>query len=339
MRQDFDRQTGSATRLQPDEPFSSQHQARRHRAYLKGRHDEHDAHYMKSEEAADAPEAALSHSLEGDWKLVQKKGGVHDKSKSHLRPHGLSRMSLYGRHPPPRHDPLRPRLSLNGRSAGGDASQDRHGSGSPPIHHSQNTQSGACLSANRQSGESGNDVNWKQAVEASKTSAKLDETTRLKRDEEEASELHKARVASLSPDSSLPDPSSAGLPDSEYDTPLNNDYCPHDLEIIIPTTGARSVSTVQRLQAGQQEATEARRRLVTETVHKFLAEEQATTEVQRRLTTTQLTTLANELGACEREKGIDKMRYDAEVQNMRDTCDSEVTDMQDECNNMGQAGD
>ena len=168
------------------------------------------AHYFKSEKAVDAPEAALSHSLEDDWQLVQKKGGVQNKSKPRLRLQGLSRISSYDRHPPPA---LRPSLSLNGRSAGVDASQDRHGSGSPPIHHSQNTQSGACLSANRQSGESGNDVNWKQTVEASKISAILDGTTRLKRNEEEASDLHKARVASLSPDPSLPDQSLAGLPD------------------------------------------------------------------------------------------------------------------------------
>ena len=260
LSQDVDQQTDSATRRQPDELFSSKHQDRRHQAFLKERHDEHDAHYMKPEKAADATEAAMSHSPEDDWQLVQKKGGVH-KQKPRFRPQGLSRIPLCDKRPPPA---LRPSMFLSGRSAGDGASQNEHGSGSPPIHRSQNTQFGACLSATRQSGESGNDAksgaclsatrqpgecgndaNWNQTIEASKISAILDVTTRQKRSEVEASDLHKARVASLTPDSSLPDQSLAGSSDSEYDTTLNNDYCPSDLEITVkPTTGARSVPTV-----------------------------------------------------------------------------------------------
>ena len=100
------------------------------------------AHYVKSEKAVDALEAAPPHPLEDDWQLVQK--------KPRLRLQGLSRISSYNQPPPPA---LRPSLRLNGRSAGVDAIQDRHGSGSPPIHQSK---PGACLSATGQPGESGN---------------------------------------------------------------------------------------------------------------------------------------------------------------------------------------
>ena len=126
----------------------------------------------------------------------------------------------------------------------------------------------------------------------------------------EASDLHKARVASLTSDSSTLDQSLAGSSDNEHDTTLN------------------------------YEEREVRRRQVTEAfveaVYKFRIEDQATTDGQMRCTTTQLDTLASELSTCEREMGLEKMRCDAEVQNIRDACDSEVTDMQDNCNIMGQ---
>ena len=100
LSQDVDQQTDSATRSQPDEFFSSQHHDGRHQEYLKERHDEHDAHYMKPDQLC------------------------------------------------------------------------------------------------------GNDDDLNQTIEASKLSAILDNTTRQKRCETEASNLHKARVASMTPASS-----------------------------------------------------------------------------------------------------------------------------------------
>ena len=74
MGRDLDRQTGSAPRLQPDEAYGLEHKTRQNRADIKGGHD---AHNVKSKEATYAPDAALSHSLEGGWNLVQGKKGEY----------------------------------------------------------------------------------------------------------------------------------------------------------------------------------------------------------------------------------------------------------------------
>jgi hypothetical protein len=171
------------------------------------------------------------------------------------------------------------------------------------------TESGECLSATQQFKECGKNTDWEKTIEASNLSAVLDGTMRQNRREMEASDLHKARVASLTPDPATPDLSSAGSSDNEHDTTLKYEE-----------------REVQR-----REVTEA----FVEAVYDFRIEDQATTDGQMRCTTTQLDTLASEVGTCEREMSFEKTRCDAEIQNIRDACDDEVTNMQDNYNSMG----
>ena len=118
------------------------------------------------------------------------------------------------------------------------------------IPLSQNTPPRACLSPNRRmSKEIGTDVDYKKAVEASKTSAKTDEATRLKRKDNEASDLCGARAASLSPSLSSSDSPPQGLSNSVYDSPLSEkiateSICQHDLGRMTKLFGHESTTSM-----------------------------------------------------------------------------------------------
>ena len=126
-------------------------------------------------------------------------------------------------------------------------------------------------------------------------SAISDGTTRLKRNEEEASDLHKARVASLSPNPSLPDQSLTGLPD---------------------------VSKVQTIMQLEEELMQLRQGQAEQnkTLHEFHEHQKEEFETRQNLTATQLTLLANELYACEREMQADKKKTDFKAGDMRGAC-------------------